>query len=301
MPPSPVESLTLAVPELVKRAGLFSRRLQRRATCFVYQPDGTRLSERDRITVTREPQDLVWRKQGFRVWLGPEPIGVLHKPLGYVVSAVEDGGHATAESLLPPLAVARGVHAVGRLDVETSGLLIFTADGSLVQRLTHPRREVPRTYLVGCRQAPEDRLYEALMRGDITLRDGLRPRPTLAQRAEAPGPPLASDQAAALHWSVTTLTEGKYHEVRRMFAAIGHPVEMLLRVGYGPVDLRTLPLETPGEWMWLPPDLHAATYAQAGLPVPAPTLIAEPLGRVRPGAVGDDGGEDGFEDEEDDD
>lgn len=155
-----------------------------------------------------------------------------HKPLG-VVTAMADPRHRTAFDLLPAdLPLRRDLRAVGRLDKETSGLLLWTSDGDLLHRITHPRYAVPRRYhaaLTSEFRDPPD---------DFALEDGYRPSITALSRADA------SQMHVSLHRPHTaqtfadiTVTSGRFHEVRRIFAALGSHVEGLCRVAYGPIEL----------------------------------------------------------------
>ena len=175
---------------------------------------------------------------------------VLHKPLG-VVTALRDERHPTAYDLVQDAPLARDLRAVGRLDKETSGLLLWTTDGTLLHRLTHPRYAVPRTYhaaLSGPWIPPPD---------DLVLDDGHRPRieVLLPLSAEHIHPALHRPEPATV-FATITVTTGRFHEVRRIFAALQTEVLALCRVQYGPV---VLPQDLePGEWRAF--DLHAAFH-----------------------------------------
>lgn len=168
-----------------------------------------------------------------------------HKPVG-CVTAHDDARHPTAYRLLQGAPLFADLRAVGRLDLDTSGLLIWTTDGTAVHRLTHPRYAVPRTYhagLAGPWRDPPD---------DLTLDDGHAPRITELS-------PLTQTQAhsglrrsdGATHHATITITTGRFHEVRRIFAALGTEVLDLCRVAYGPV---TLPADLAAA-AWQPLDL----------------------------------------------
>lgn len=168
-----------------------------------------------------------------------------HKPMG-VVTALRDARHPTAYALLQDAPLFGELRAVGRLDLESSGLLLWTTDGALIQRLTHPKRRVPRTYqaaLAGPFRAPPP---------DLTLEDGHRPEIvelTALPRAEA-HPALLID-ASVTELARITIVGGAYHEVRRIFAALGSHVAGLCRVSFGGY---TLPADlAPGAWRLVPP------------------------------------------------
>jgi 16S rRNA pseudouridine516 synthase len=170
-----------------------------------------------------------------------------HKPVG-VVTALRDDRHPTAYDLVKSAPLGRDLRAVGRLDLDTSGLLLWTTEGPLLHRLTHPRYAVRRTYhaaLAGPWGAPPP---------DLALDDGHRPeildlRP-LAEGERHPGLGMPEGTAAL---AAITIASGKFHEVRRIFAALGTEVLGLCRVSFGGVELpRDLPA---GEHREI--DLHA--------------------------------------------
>jgi len=182
-----------------------------------------------------------------------------HKPVGEVTTRSDPQGRPTVFDRLPPPPSGRWI-VVGRLDFNTSGLLLFTNDGDLAHRLMHPSSEVPREYLVRVAGEPSAATLERLLRG-IELDDG----PARFDRLE----PVATGGAAEFR---VTLHEGRNREVRRMWGAVGHDVLRLARLRFGPVslpeDLR------PGQARLLPPALVAAlsgTCRGAALPRPAPT------------------------------
>jgi 23S rRNA pseudouridine2605 synthase len=153
-----------------------------------------------------------------------------HKPPGELVTRSDPQGRPIVFSRLPP---GRWI-AVGRLDVNSSGLLLFTDSGELANRLMHPRYGVEREYLARV-QGPVD--VEKLRRG-VHLEDGLAG----FEEIELVTPASAS----ANRWYRVMLREGRNREVRRLFAAVGARVSRLRRVRYGPVEL---PADlAPGQW-----------------------------------------------------
>jgi 16S rRNA pseudouridine516 synthase len=156
---------------------------------------------------------------------------LLHKPVG-VVTALRDDRHATAYALLEGAPLHDDLRAVGRLDKDTSGLLLWTTDGTLLHKLTHPRYALPRTYHAGLAGPFEP------PRPELALDDGHRPEIVeLAACDEATMHPglLRSDDTRV--FATITITTGRFHEVRRIFAALGTEVVSLCRVAFGGVEL----------------------------------------------------------------
>lgn len=156
----------------------------------------------------------------------------LHKPAGTECSH-QPTHHSSVFSLLPPHLVNRGVQAVGRLDVDTTGLLLLSDDGAFIQRLTSPKHHVPKEYVVTC-AAPITDEQLATLRSGVTLKDA--PEPVRAIEAARLGPETIS----------LVIGEGKYHQVKRMIVAAGNQVSALHRRRVGgfvlPEDLAR------GEW-----------------------------------------------------
>lgn len=169
-----------------------------------------------------------------------------HKPRG-VVTALRDERHATAYDLLHDAPLHGELRAVGRLDLETSGLLLWTTDGALIQRLTHPKRRVPRRYQAAL--ARPCRLADA---PGLVLEDGHRPEiSALEELAASEAHPALEIPADTAALASITIIGGAYHEVRRIFAALGSHVLGLCRVGYGDW---ALPVDLPaGGWRCVPP------------------------------------------------
>ncbi len=162
---------------------------------------------------------------------------LLNKPLG-CVTALHDRQHAVAYEYLAGAALLDELRPVGRLDLDTSGLLLWTTDGQVLQRLTHPKRNVPRVY-----QAALTQPFVQPPPG-FTLDDGHQPH--ISELREMDGsrahPSLARPDEATLYASIT-ITGGAYHEVRRIFAALGSHVAALCRVSFGRMVLpEDLPL-----------------------------------------------------------
>ena len=159
---------------------------------------------------------------------------MLHKPAGYECST-RPGRWPSVLSLLPAPLRERGVQPVGRLDEDTTGLLLLTDDGALIHRLTSPRHHVPKVYEVTARHAVTPEQLQRLRDG-VVLDDD--PAPVRAVAAEATGE----------HTLRLVLTEGKYHQVKRMLAAVGNRCDALHRSAFGAL---TIPGGlAPGQWCW---------------------------------------------------
>jgi 16S rRNA pseudouridine516 synthase len=163
---------------------------------------------------------------------------MLHKPAGYECS-LKPGAWPGVHNLLPVPLRRRGLQPVGRLDQDTTGLLLLTDDGPLLHKLTSPKHHVPKVYEVGCKHPVTPGMCEKLLRG-VVLDDD--PAPVAAHQAEVVG------GEGTCHLRLTLL-QGKYHQVKRMVAAAGNRVETLHRSRIGrlsiPDDL------APGQWRWV--------------------------------------------------
>jgi pseudouridine synthase len=151
---------------------------------------------------------------------------LLNKPLGYVTTRRDPEGRRTVLELLP--GGVGYVYPVGRLDYDSEGLLLLTNDGDLAARLTHPRHGVEKTYQAVVRGVPDRDALDRLARG-IPL-DGKRTAPAKVRLVKAFAA-RGRDQALV----EVVLREGRNRQVRRMCEAVGHPVEQLRRVRFGPV------------------------------------------------------------------
>lgn len=162
---------------------------------------------------------------------------MMNKPAG-VVSATRDGKHLTALHLLPA-ELREGLHIAGRLDADTTGLLLLTSDGQWSHRVTSPRVECPKTYRVTLAEAITAEAVQHLQQG-VTLRNDPKPtKPAQVHRIDSTTIEL-------------TLSEGRYHQVKRMLAAVGNHVVALHRRRIGGIELD--PALAPGEFRALTPD-----------------------------------------------
>ncbi|MEW6693918.1 MAG: 16S rRNA pseudouridine(516) synthase [Pseudomonadota bacterium] len=199
--------------------------------------------------------------EGQRWVYQPRAYLMLHKPAGYECSR-RPSAWPGVHTLLPaplrqrPGGASAGVQPIGRLDQDTTGLLLLSDDGAFIHRLTSPRHHVPKVYEVTCRHPVSEAQIERLRAG-VVLHDDPRPvTPAAVERLDG--------QRLRL-----TLTEGRYHQVKRMVAAAGNRVEALHRSAIGPVVLP--PTLAPGQWRWLDPEEVDALRAAGATPPPPET------------------------------
>jgi 23S rRNA pseudouridine2605 synthase len=177
----------------------------------------------DQITVDGQAIEIAPQRQYIK----------LYKPAGYLSVLHDERGRPDLSDLVPNL---ESVHPVGRLDLDSEGLILLTDDGALTQRLTHPRYEHEKEYLVLVRGTPGEDVLRRLREG-VALKDGMTASAEvshLASTAWGPAPSGSSYLRLVLH-------EGRKRQIRRMCAAVGHPVERLIRVRIGPIELGDLP------------------------------------------------------------
>ncbi|HEY0823248.1 MAG TPA: 16S rRNA pseudouridine(516) synthase [Ramlibacter sp.] len=198
-----------------------------------------------------DPEGLQFTVEGKAWTYHAKAYLMLHKPAGYEVSQ-KPGAWPSIYTLLPaPLRQrpvkggVQGVQAIGRLDQDTTGLLLLSDDGAYIHRMSSPKHHVPKVYEVGTADPVDARQVARLLEG-VVLDDS--PKPVRA----------AACEAAGSHAVRLTLTEGKYHQVKRMLAAVGNRVVRLHRSRIGSLEL---PHDlAPGHWRWLTPrDLAAAS------------------------------------------
>jgi 23S rRNA pseudouridine2605 synthase len=166
---------------------------------------------------------------------------MLNKPPGYVTTLSDPEGRPTVMSLLGGM--RERIYPVGRLDYASEGLLLMTNDGELAHRLTQAASHVPKTYLVKVSGRPEE---EALAR----LRSGVKVADRRGKRVPAAPVRLRLIREGENPWYEITLIEGRNRQIRRMFEEIGHHVEKIRRVKYGPLELDI----EPGRYRRLRPE-----------------------------------------------
>jgi 16S rRNA pseudouridine516 synthase len=165
----------------------------------------------------------------------------LHKPAGVECSRNPDA-HASVVDIFPEPFLKRGLQPVGRLDADTTGLLLLTDDGLFNHAVIAPRRKLPKTYRVGLKHPLSDEQVAALEKG-VVLRDD--PAPTLPAVVRRVGGEKEGREADIV------ISEGRYHQIKRMCAAVGNRVESIHRTAVGPLELGDLP---EGEWRFLAAD-----------------------------------------------
>lgn len=282
--PGRYDTTSIRLQKLLAAAGIGSRRTIEE---WIREGRVTIGGRRAQLGDRAAPADDV-RLDGRRLRLEAAPAAtsellIYHKPVGEVTTRSDPQGRATVFDRLPPPRRGRWI-VVGRLDVSTSGLLLFTTDGELAHRLMHPSAEVEREYLVRLRGAPGDRAIRALSRGVelddgparfdriVRVRGGQEEGGDGALQARASGGGLSvrdggahvdgnraartgvgrarggsGEEAARGHsWYRVVLREGRNREVRRLWAAVGCEVSRLVRVRYGPFELPRR--SRPGSW-----------------------------------------------------
>ena len=249
--------MTVRLQKLLAAAGIGSRR---QVEEWIIQGRLTVAGRTAKLGDRAGPDEQI-RLDGRRLDLSPPPSAasqalLYHKPVGEVTTRRDPQGRPTVFDRLPPPQHGRWI-VVGRLDVNTSGLLLFTTDGELAHRLMHPSSRIEREYLVRLRGRPAPDIVRRLLRG-VSLEDG----PAAFDRIrEEPAP--EGDAARNASYRVV-LHEGRNREVRRLWEAVGCEVSRLLRIRYGPVEL---PRELrAGAWRLLDERLIGQLAAAAAAP-----------------------------------
>lgn len=235
--------MTEKLQKVLARVGLGSRReIETWISAGRVSVNGTVATLGDRVSA----EDLI-RVDGKIIRTVKEEevarrIIMYHKPAGEVCSRNDPQGRPTVFDNLPRLRNMRWV-LVGRLDINTSGLLLFTTDGELAHRLMHPSNEFVREYAVRIFGKLTEEQKKALTTG-VELEDGLSKFATLEE--------AGGGEESANQWYKVTLLGGKYREVRRLFASQGYEVSRLIRIRFG--DIKLPPQLRLGRWMELEPE-----------------------------------------------
>ncbi|HYK43490.1 MAG TPA: pseudouridine synthase [Thermoanaerobaculia bacterium] len=262
----------IRLQKLLSRAGLASRReAEEWIRAGRVQVNGRVAT----IGESADPESDAVRVDGKRVRppAAEKVYLLLNKPKGYVTTMSDPEKRDTVMDLIPGTLRA-GVRPVGRLDVQTEGLLLLTDDGDLARDVTHPSMGCPKEYRVKVSGVPPESDLDRLRRG-ITL-DGRSTRSCEIQRTRTTG-----GRGEGNAWFTVTLREGKSRQIRRMFEAIGHQVSKLKRVAIGPIRDERL---RPGETRRLTAEEVAALRASlkpSARPIPAasPRVPGRPVRR----------------------
>ncbi|HEY4689196.1 MAG TPA: pseudouridine synthase [Anaerolineae bacterium] len=186
-----------------------------------------------------------------RLKVGPPPVYIiLNKPRGVVTTNHDELGRQTVRDLVR---YDSPVYPVGRLDADSEGLVLLTNDGEIANRLAHPRYEHEKEYLVFVADRPDEKTLAAWRRGVVLPEDGYRTAPAKVEviRHEGGGTLLR-----------VVLHEGRKRQIREVARLLGHPVQYLLRVRIGPIDMGDL---KPGKWRFLKAREIEALRAATGL------------------------------------
>jgi 16S rRNA pseudouridine516 synthase len=255
----------VSIEQIVVASGLVPRRRLRKHQFRVEDIDGARLVERDSVVLGDGGMVLLIEGVEVLAKHARLPVHAMHKPLGCITSRRNEADASTVFDIAEQAGVSIIGEPIGRLDKDTTGVLLFAFDGDLLHRLTHPKRAVPRVYVATLDEPIDDEALELLRQAKVVLDDGHVPKPTSVERL---------DDGKRVR---VTLTEGKYHEVRRMFAALGRQVVGLLRESYGPISLGDR-LRRPGVVRELNESQLEALYASVGLALPPFELLVLPTG-----------------------
>lgn len=229
-PPEPSPDDPLRLQAFLARAGVASRRASEELILSGRVTVNGRVPE---LGSKVDPYLDNVRVDGHTVTLRPFEWVMLHKPRGYVTTREDPTGRKTVYDLLPP--ELHHLFHVGRLDRDSSGLLLLTNDGEAANRLLHPRYGTTKVYRVDVEGRPSRETLEEMVDG-VRLDDGI---------AQAVSVELKGEVDDDIYRLMLVMQEGRNREVRRLLEAVGHPVRRLFRRQFGPLDIGRLP---PGEW-----------------------------------------------------
>jgi len=204
------------------------------------------LGDGRKITRALSPENVIERHPAVtEATAKPSTIVLLNKPFGVICQFSADGNRETLRDFLPQ----REVYPAGRLDADSEGLVVLTADGRLQRIISDPRGRLVKTYYAQVEGTVSERAL-ATLRGGVAL-PGYTSRPVEARAVEEPAwlwprsPPIRVRRAIPTGWIELRLSEGKNRQVRHMTAAVGLPTLRLVRYAVGMWDLSDL---APGEW-----------------------------------------------------
>lgn len=234
--------------KLLAAAGVASRReAEKLITSGRVSVDGVAVTE---LGAKADPDAATITVDGRPIDLHPRKVYVLlNKPRGYASTRRDPHAARVVTDLVKD--AAESLYPVGRLDVDTEGLLILTNDGDFAQKMTHPRHKVPKTYRAEVRGLVPEETLLYLSHG-VPLEDGM----TFPAKIK----PVVLHTARETSVVDITLREGRKRQVRRMFEAVGHPVYKLVRIEFGNLKLANL---RPGEWRFLTEQEVEGLLAQA--------------------------------------
>ena len=210
---------------------------------------GDKVCSRDRVTVDNQPVALRESKQQAT------RVIAYHKPEGEISTRSDPGNRPTVYQRLPKLEVGRWI-SIGRLDINTSGLILFTNNGELAHRLMHPSNQIERVYAVRVFGEVSEQTIESLLQG-VELEDGKAHFEKI----------IHTGGDGSNQWYRVSIKEGRYREVRRLWESVGVTVSRLIRIAYGGVALeRNL---RKGQWRDLSEKQIAMLAKNVDLPLPA--------------------------------
>jgi len=219
--------------KILSRAGITSRR---KAETLVREGrvkvDGEIITS---LGTKADPQRQIIEVDNRRIIIPPPIYIMLYKPRFFLTTLYDPKGRPKVTDLLKGLSTR--VFPVGRLDFDAEGLLLLTNDGDFANLLIHPRYKIPKTYLVKIKGVLDKKAIKAI-KGGIDLEDG----------KTLPAQVRVVKILKRNSWIELTIFEGRYRQIKRMFAAIGHPVLRLKRIKIGPLTLSNL---KPGEYRFL--------------------------------------------------
>lgn len=226
--------------KVMAEAGVASRRASEKLIAQGHVAVNGEIVTKQGVKVTKADQITV---DGVPIKHEPLKYFLLNKPRGVISSAHDDKGRRTVVDILKDDGVEERIYPVGRLDYDTTGILLLTNDGALANRLMHPKFEVEKTYIAKVKGVINNREMKQLRQGVVV--DGRKTKEAKTKLLE-----VADDHQSSR--IKLTIHEGRYHQVKRMLKAVGHPVIKLHRETYDTLNLVGLP--SGGQWRELRPN-----------------------------------------------